>query len=305
MLSRRIWQAGIVLLALPGCTVDPKQFDALREQVRIQQRQLNELKTRQEEQALRLDTLNNGFKVLGDKAEDNARRIEDLEDRAVAASGGLETQVMARPSGAIAPAASAPVAPPPIPVPPPTPPPPARPAEPPAPPPPPPPAASPALPVEAAPAAPRAQPPPPKAEGELIATKTRSDKLYADALMLYSKREYAQAAGVFRELIEAYPADKLAGNAQYWIGECSYSLGKFEEAAVEFGKVEKDFPKSPKVPAALLKQSMSLRKAGRGEEARAAAQRLVSRHPASEEAGRAKEMFPDLKAADGEGEHRR
>ena len=48
-----------------------------------------------------------------------------------------------------------------------------------------------------------------------------------------------------------YPDHKLAGNAQYWIGECYYSQKRFAEAAEEFAKVEKLFPASPKVPAAL------------------------------------------------------
>ena len=70
--------AGIAPAAAPpGCVVEQRDFEALREQVRLQQRQINDLKARQEEQALRVDTLNNGFKILGDKAEENARRIDE------------------------------------------------------------------------------------------------------------------------------------------------------------------------------------------------------------------------------------
>jgi hypothetical protein len=63
MIARRLSLSGIVLtLILPGCVVEKRDFDALRDQVRLQQKQINDLKARQEEQGLRVDTLNNGFK---------------------------------------------------------------------------------------------------------------------------------------------------------------------------------------------------------------------------------------------------
>jgi hypothetical protein len=64
MIARRIGLVGAVLsLVLPGCVVEQRDFEALRDQVRIQQKQINDLKARQEEQGLRVDTLNNGFKI--------------------------------------------------------------------------------------------------------------------------------------------------------------------------------------------------------------------------------------------------
>ena len=78
MVARGLRLAGVALpLLLLGCVVEQRDFEALRDQVRIQQRQINDLKARQEEQGLRVDTLNNGFKILGDKAEENARRIDE------------------------------------------------------------------------------------------------------------------------------------------------------------------------------------------------------------------------------------
>ena len=82
MIARRLSLFGVVLsLVLPGCVVEKRDFDALRDQVRLQQKQINDLKARQEEQGLRVDTLNNGFKILGDKAEENALRIDELAER--------------------------------------------------------------------------------------------------------------------------------------------------------------------------------------------------------------------------------
>ena len=82
MIARRLSLLGVALsLLLPGCVVEKRDFEALRDQVRLQQKQINDLKARQEEQGLRVDTLNNGFKILGAKAEENARRIDDLGER--------------------------------------------------------------------------------------------------------------------------------------------------------------------------------------------------------------------------------
>ena len=79
MIARKFSLLGVALsLLVPGCVVEKRDFDLLRDQVRLQQKQISDLKARQEEQALRVDTLNNGFKILGVKAEENARRIDDL-----------------------------------------------------------------------------------------------------------------------------------------------------------------------------------------------------------------------------------
>ena len=83
MIARKVSLLGAALaLLLPGCVVEKRDFDVLRDQVRLQQKQINDLKARQEEQSLRVDTLNNGFKILVVKAEENARRIDEAGEGA-------------------------------------------------------------------------------------------------------------------------------------------------------------------------------------------------------------------------------
>ena len=118
-----------------------------------------------------------------------------------------------------------------------------------------------------------------------------AERLYANALALYSGREYQQATARFEEFVAQYPDHKLAGNAQYWIGECLYSQKRFAEAAEEFAMVEKAYPASHKVPAALLKRGLSLAELKRMPEAQAALQRIVERYGQSEEAAKAKEKL--------------
>jgi tol-pal system protein YbgF len=266
MIARKLSWCGVALsLLLPGCVVEKRDFEALRDQVRLQQKQVNDLKARQEEQGLRVDTLNNGFKILSDKAEENARRIDDMGERdnqpapqaAAPVPGALEARA--------APQTDAPPAPAPVPA----------------------LVEGPVL-ITNLPKTAMPEPPP---GGEIITAGPKPEKLYAGALALYSNREYQQATARFGEFVTSYPDHKLAGNAQYWIGECLYSQKRFAEAAEEFAKVEKAYPASPKVPAALLKKGLSLAELKRMPEAQAALQRIVERYGQSEEAAKAKEKL--------------
>jgi tol-pal system protein YbgF len=259
MVARKLSVLGVALsLLLPGCVVEKRDFDTLRDQVRLQQKQINDLKAQQEEQALRVNTLNDGFKILGAKAEENAGRIDDLGGKVSSQQPGLMAaapaapQAAAPPSAAPAPAAEGPIL-------------------------------LTNLPSAAAPATP--------AGGEIITAGPKPEKLYAGALALYSSRDYQQATARFTEFVADYPDHKLAGNAQYWIGECYYSQKRFAEAADEFSKVEKAYPASHKVPAALLKKGLALAEIKRLPEAQAALQRVVDRYGQSEEAAKAKERL--------------
>lgn len=276
MVARRMSWFAVALPLLGGCMVEQSEFVALRDQVRLQQRQINDLKARQDEQGLRVDTLNNGFKILGDKAEENAARIDELEQRGGAAVQTPAPAPLTAPAPA-APAASAAPAPEPVPE------------------------QAPVPAAEPAPAAtegpllltnrPSAQFPEEPAGGEIITAAPRAEKLYAGALALYSGRDYQQAAAKFEEFVATYPDHKLAGNAQYWIGECHYSQRRFSEAAEAFDRVEKNFPASPKVPAALLKKGLSLAELKQMPEARAALQRILERYAQSEEAAKARDRL--------------
>jgi tol-pal system protein YbgF len=280
MMAPRLVFAGVALpLLLAGCVVEQRDFEALKEQVRIQQKQINDLKARQEEQGLRVDNLNNGFKILGDKAEENARRIDELAEGGGAAgsAGGQVSASPAAPTAPEAPPASAAPAPSPA----------AAPA--PAPPPAPAPAANePPVLLTNLPKAALPEPPP---GGELITAAPKAEKLYATALALFSNRDYAQASGKFGEFVAQYPDHKLAGNAQYWIGECRYSEKRFADAAEEFGKVERAYPASAKVPAALYKKGLSLYELRKTADAQAALQRILDKYPQSEEAAKARERL--------------
>ena len=79
-------------------------------------------------------------------------------------------------------------------------------------------------------------------------------ELYDTAYGDYGKGRYALAIQGFQEYVDAYPNTDLTDNAMYWIGESHYAQKKYKEAIEDFTKVIKQWPKSDKAAAALLKR---------------------------------------------------
>nr|WP_319491491.1 tol-pal system protein YbgF [uncultured Desulfobacter sp.] len=75
--------------------------------------------------------------------------------------------------------------------------------------------------------------------------------------LLLEKRNIPMAQALFSEFIKAFPDHKLADNAMYWLGECSYTTGHYKEAAKIFKTLVQTYPKGQKVPDALLKTGYS------------------------------------------------
>ena len=79
--------------------------------------------------------------------------------------------------------------------------------------------------------------------------------------------------------LDSYPADPLAGNAKYWLGETYYVRGQFREAAVTFAEGFQSYPDSPKAPDNLLKLGKSLAALGQSADACGTFAELVTRYP--------------------------
>ncbi|MBI5642107.1 MAG: tol-pal system protein YbgF [Deltaproteobacteria bacterium] len=118
-----------------------------------------------------------------------------------------------------------------------------------------------------------------------------ADSIYAKAYKDTLDKEYPKATEGFRTFLVHYPDHKLAGNAQYWIGEIYYAKGDWEMAILEFDKAIKKYPGSEKLPAAILKQGFSFEKLGSKNEAKVLLEEVVERFPKSPEAGIAKKRL--------------
>jgi tol-pal system protein YbgF len=104
---------------------------------------------------------------------------------------------------------------------------------------------------------------------------------YEEALSLYNNRHYREAIRKFQALIQEDPNNSLSDNCQYWIGECYYSLGKYNQALVEFQKVF-TFPNSNKEDDAQLKIGMTYLRLGDKARAKEAFKTLLENYPKSE-----------------------
>lgn len=107
-----------------------------------------------------------------------------------------------------------------------------------------------------------------------------SPKAIYDAAYGYLlSRDYTSAESTFKEFLKRYPNDKLAGNAQYWLGESFYVRGNYRKAADNFLKGYSKYRKNRKAPESLLKLAMSLKKLGQKEAACATFDELSAKFP--------------------------
>jgi tol-pal system protein YbgF len=131
---------------------------------------------------------------------------------------------------------------------------------------------------------PSANPTRPSAPESVVRPAAGPAELYDTAYADYTKGRYALAIQGFQEYLGAYPNTDLSDNAQYWIGESHYAQKKYREGIADFDRLLKDWPKSDKAPAALLKKGYGLLELGQKAEAVVQLQYVIHEHPASEEA---------------------
>ena len=76
---------------------------------------------------------------------------------------------------------------------------------------------------------------------------------YQAAFGLLREQRYDDAAAAFAAFLAAFPESGLGDNAQYWLAETYYVTGQYTTALGEFQTVIDAYPRSMKVPDALLK----------------------------------------------------
>jgi tol-pal system protein YbgF len=109
-------------------------------------------------------------------------------------------------------------------------------------------------------------------------------RLYDRVMEEFKHRDYVAAMAGFRLFIELHGQSALAPNAQYWVGECQYRMGRYRDALTSFYDVVAHYPLSPKLPASTLKLGQTYTKLGDHEKARLMFDRVVDQYPDSSEA---------------------
>lgn len=140
-----------------------------------------------------------------------------------------------------------------------------------------------------------AAPQPAGAAAAVIESARRPEvfSLYQTARESYRVRQYDRALAQFTQLLETAPEDELADNAQFWIGECYYGLGKYRQALTAFTKVFV-YAKTEKADDAQLKIGRCHLVLEEPDKARATFQKLLDEYPESEYAPAARRELQDL-----------
>ncbi len=136
--------------------------------------------------------------------------------------------------------------------------------------------------------------PRPMAPSASVATAPAADaatQLFNQGISAFNSRQYSQAQASFVSFTEKYPDNSQVGNAWYYVGDCSFQLNKFNDAAIAYDKVITSYPRSTRAPAAYLKQAICFSKLGQKAAATARMQELMKKYPTSAEAARAKSFL--------------
>jgi len=119
---------------------------------------------------------------------------------------------------------------------------------------------------------------------------------YRQGLESYQRGDYGRAVQSLRRFVGKNPTSETVPTAQYWIGEAYFSQGKYNEAILAYNEILVAWPKSGRVPAALLRQANAFANLGDKIDARLILQKLISDHPGSQEAEQAKTQLRSLGA---------
>jgi tol-pal system protein YbgF len=112
--------------------------------------------------------------------------------------------------------------------------------------------------------APGALPPPPPrntnatgAVATLPPTQTPRDE-YDLGYGYLLRKDYALAEDTLRSFLKKHPSDRLAADAQFWLGESMFQRQNYRDAATAFLDMSKKHETHPKAPDALLRLGQSL-----------------------------------------------
>jgi tol-pal system protein YbgF len=131
-------------------------------------------------------------------------------------------------------------------------------------------------------------PPPPRNSSATGATGTMQATLppgnsakdeYDLAYGYVMHKDYALAADTFRTFLRQYPSDRLAPEAQYWLGESLFQQQQYRDAAESFLAVSTKYDTTARAPEALFRLGQSLAALGEKEAACASLGEVLRKYP--------------------------
>ncbi|MEJ2716206.1 MAG: tol-pal system protein YbgF [Deltaproteobacteria bacterium] len=105
------------------------------------------------------------------------------------------------------------------------------------------------------------------------------ERAYREAYLLVRRGSLNEAVPLLEAFVKNHPKSRYAPDAVYWLGECLYGQGRYDEAVLQFDRVIKEYKGSKKELSALLKQGQAFTKMGDAKSARIIFQQLINEHP--------------------------
>lgn len=118
--------------------------------------------------------------------------------------------------------------------------------------------------------------------------------VYRRALDEFNRGEYDRSIESLNDFIASRPEDDYMDNALFWLGECYYGLGRYQDALTQFQRVVSVYPDGNKVPDSLLKVALTYERLANDTSAREVLRVLVETYPTTDAARRAEERLRAL-----------
>ncbi len=121
-----------------------------------------------------------------------------------------------------------------------------------------------------------------------------AQEMYDKAFNLLRAGRYRHAVTAFQAFLQAHPHDKRAARAQYWVAETDYVERDYPSAEQAFKALVGRYPKSKRVPNALLKMGYIAKWQGHPNKARTIWKGLIAQYPGTMAAQVARNSLTNL-----------
>jgi tol-pal system protein YbgF len=121
------------------------------------------------------------------------------------------------------------------------------------------------------------------------------EETFNDAKNNYTAGDLGKAEAGFKAFLSAYPNDRLADDARFYLGEVYFDRKEYSRAMSEYEGVVKEHPLADRVPDALYKAGIVNVQLKDAAKARDFFMRVMDNYPYSEAAKKARQSLDNLK----------
>ncbi|MFU0841906.1 MAG: hypothetical protein ACFWTZ_04775 [Burkholderia sp.] len=127
--------------------------------------------------------------------------------------------------------------------------------------------------------------------GQTVTVQPEEKQAYADAMDALKANDYKKAEAGFRSFTQKWKNSAYRADALYWRGSSLFALEKYQSAISVQNQLIREYPKSDKVPDAMLSVASSQAALGNINAAQATLNRVIKQYPKSDAARTAKERL--------------